>query len=306
MKRALLFTLCTLSFELWAQQIPNNSFETWTSELNGTYEEPGDWWATLNFLRGFGQFAPVTVKKTSDAQSGQYAAEMTTGTFGTFTIPGLMVSGVVGEIDLTDPTDVIERGQPFTATPDKISGYYKYSPVNDDSAAVNAMLTKYNTSTNRRDTIGFAEQVFYSNVGTYTPFEATFNYDIPNTTPDTIIIVLVSSAGAQTLSGQPGSKFTVDNLSLSYIQGIKMDVFNAINVKVYPNPATDKIIFSTAQPSCSRTINLYNQLGKNCLNAPFQHTTLEMDISTLVSGKYLFAVQEGDKIISKGTIVKSL
>ncbi len=306
MKQVLLLFLCMLTLGLSAQQIPNNSFESWTPELGGTYEEPGgNWWATLNFLRGFGSSAPISVKKTTDAQLGQFAAEISTGTFGSFTIPGLLVSGTVGQIDLGNPTDVIERGQPFTATPDKISGYYKYTPVNGDSAVVNAMLTKFNTGTNKRDTVAFAEQLFYSNVTTYTPFEATFNYDMPNVTPDTIIIVLVSSAGAQSLAGQPGSTFFVDNLSLSYIQGIEMDVFNAITVNAYPNPAIDRIVFSTAKPSGSRSITLYDQLGRNCLSLPFQSTNIEIDISSLAKGKYLFAVQERDKTISTGTIIKS-
>lgn len=306
MKRTLVTLLCILSLELFAQQLPNNSFETWEPQLNGTYEEPGgNWWATLNFLRGFGPTAPVTVKKTTDAQAGQYAAEITTGEFGSFTIPGLLVSGEVGELNLQNPTDIIKRGKPFTAMPASISGYYKYSPVNGDSAVVNAMLTKYNTATSKRDTLAFAEKLFYSNVGSYTAFNADFNYTIPDVTPDTIIVVLVSSAGAQSLAGQVGSKLFVDNLELSYVQGIQMDLFNAIDVRAYPNPTVDRLVFNTAEPSSNRQVILYNQFGKQCHAIPFTSTSIETDISHLSSGKYLFAVHEGDKVVSTGTIIKA-
>jgi hypothetical protein len=125
-----------------AQEVPNGSFETWETEPNGNFEEPGgNWWATMNLLRNFGPFAPVTVKKTTDAQEGQFAVEITSDEFGSFLIPGLVVSGEAGDFDINNPTEVIKRGQPFTGTPEQISGYYKYFPVSGDSGVVNATLT---------------------------------------------------------------------------------------------------------------------------------------------------------------------
>lgn len=307
MKRTLLILLCTLSLELLAQQIPNNSFETWEPQLNNTYEEPGgNWWATLNFLRGFGSSAPVTVKKSTSAQAGQYAAEITTGTFGSFTIPGLLVSGTVGEIDIVNPTDVIQRGQPFTATPEKLTGYYKHSPVNGDSAAAIVLLTKYNSNTSQRDTVAIAETYFYTSVSTYTAFESILDYQMTGVTPDSITIVLVSSAAAENLAGQPGSTLFIDDLALSYIQGIEQDVFNTIIVQAYPNPTIDRVTFTTAGPPAARSVILYDELGRNCFEAPFNNTSIEADISSLANGKYLFAVQENSKIVSTGTILKTL
>lgn len=306
MQRTLTLLAIFLSLDLCAQQIPNNSFEDWQPELNGTYDEPsGSWWATLNFLRGFGPSAPITVNKTTSANSGTYAAEITTGEFGSFIIPGLLVTGDVGEIDLQDPTDVIKRGKPFTGLPEKFSGYYKHLPVNGDSAVANAMLTKFNTSTNQRDTIALAEQLFNTQANSYTFFEADFDYYLTGVQPDTIIIALVSSAGGQALEGQPGSKLFIDELNLSYVAGIEMSTFDAIAIQSYPNPCTDRISFEAESTSNNRTLTIYTLSGQVLKTANFPDIKLNIEVTGLEKGLYLFAVNENDKVVATGTINKA-
>lgn len=306
MQKLVLILCALISLELSAQQIPNNSFEDWQPELNGTYDEPGgNWWATLNFLRGFGPSAPITVNKTTDAHTGQYAAEITTGEFGSFVVPGLLVCGEVGDINLQNPTDVIKRGKPFTALPEKFLGYYKHLPVNGDSAVANAMLTRYNTALGKRDTIALAEQLFKAEVNTYTLFEAEFEYYMNGVTPDTIIIALVSSAGGQTLEGQPGNKLFIDEISLSYVAGITQKVNDIISIKTYPNPFSEQVTFEAETASNNRQVAIYSTDGKLLRSMPFQETILRTDLSELPKGSYLYVVQDNKVVISTGTVTKN-
>ena len=306
MHKLLLLLGIIINLELSAQQIPNNSFEDWQPELGGTYDEPGgNWWATLNFLRGFGSSAPITVNKTTDSHSGQYAAEITTGEFGSFIIPGLLVCGEVGDIDLQNPTEVIKRGQPFTALPEKFMGYFKHSPVNGDSAVANAMLTRYNNGAGKRDTIALAEELFKTEVSSYTEFEVDFDYYMQGVTPDTIIISLVSSAGGQDLAGQPGSKLFIDELSLSYVSGIIGRVNDLIEIKTYPNPFTSAVTFEAETTSSNRELSIYNLDGKLVHNQTFVNSLINVNLEGLSASSYSYVVKDNGRVTSTGTLTKN-
>jgi len=99
--------------------IPQGGFDNWaTSSQNPYYEPAGGWWTTLNTLSALG--APVTVSRTTDVHSGAYAAKMETNQWGTFLLPGLLVSG---KFIMEAP--FIKQGQPFTAKPKKFKGWIK-------------------------------------------------------------------------------------------------------------------------------------------------------------------------------------
>ena len=66
-------------------QIPEGGFNNWILHSTEIYYEPaGDWWATLNPLATLG--GPVTVYRTTDAHSGEYAAQLETKLWGTLLI----------------------------------------------------------------------------------------------------------------------------------------------------------------------------------------------------------------------------
>ncbi len=306
MNKALILIFLLISFVGNAQEIPNGSFEVWEQEPNGNYEEPGgDWWATMNLLRGFGPLAPVTVNKTSDAAEGQFAAEITSGEFGSFLIPGLLVTGETGDFDISNPTAVLKRGKPFTGSPQKITGSYKYIPANGDSGVVNATLTKFNSSLQKADTIAVAEILFYTTTNSYSLFEAEFNYWQPNIDPDTIIISLVSSAGGQDLQGQIGSKLFIDNLQLSYTQGINMSVFAAIGVSAYPNPFVSEINFSTNSFDENRLVEVYDYQGNLIRSKAFNSNQTAINLTGVAAGTDLYAIRSRKKVIASGSVRKN-
>lgn len=192
-------------------QIPVSDFEDWTQAPFTSYEEPtGGWWTTLNGLSGLG--CPVTVIKTTDAHSGSYAAKLTTRQWGTLTIPGLLLSG---EFNIQNQNFLVQ-GQPFTQVPTSFRGWYKFSPEGGDSAAIAALLVRWNTGTQRRDTIGLAVLSVLDSVSNWTMFDLPFVFWQTGVTPDSILVALVSSGDGQNFNGQVGSTLWIDDLELDY------------------------------------------------------------------------------------------
>ena len=174
MKRLLPLVLLCLTGLLNSQITSNTSFEMWTN--TGNYEEPSGGWTTLNKLRDLGSLNPVTVSKTTDSYSGTYAARLETKEitgFGTL-IGGLLAAGIFD--NNASPGQNVKLGQPYTERPLNFDVYYKYTSVNSDSAAFYLALTKWNSSTSSRDTIGEAFYTEYNTVSAYTQLNIPINY----------------------------------------------------------------------------------------------------------------------------------
>lgn len=208
----MLFLLCFLAAGLQAHpqaQIPNGDFETWDSGTLNLFEEPGGgWFVTLNLLRTLG--GPVSVEKSTDAHSGMYAAKLTTGSWGTLLVPGLVVTG---EFDTQNPTEIIE-GKPYTGKPSRFGGWYKYSPANGDSGAIGMLLTRWNSATGQRDTVGEAGIVITTAIASWTEFDLPVIYHLPTATPDTLVVAITSSADGANFIGEVGSTLWVDDVEL--------------------------------------------------------------------------------------------
>ena len=229
MNKLLFAFFCCCAFTSFSQNLPNSSFEDWTN--SGTYDEPsGGFWTSLNTLSNLAAFAPVTVSKTTDSRSG-LAAKLVSGTLGTFTIPGLLVSGTTGEFSLTDPASVLKQGQPFSSKPVSFSGYMKYQPVGADSGVVFLMLTKYNTSTAQQDTLAVATQTYNSAITEYTQFNLPLEYYDAVQTPDSITVSFISSGGAATFQGNPGSTLFIDDVVLDYTSSIAEPNSRSLSIK---------------------------------------------------------------------------
>ena len=189
--------------------IPNGDFEQWALSAENTYEEPSTgWWTSLNVLKNLG--GPETLLKTNDKHTGAYAAKLETKAWDNLMIPGLLLTGT---FDFAAPNMVIQ-GKPFTEKPLKLKGYYKYTSVNADSAAIYANVTHYNEQTHQKDTIGEARFAVLSTVGTYTLFEIDFTYFYNDIAPDSLSIVFASSADGANFNGQQGSTLFIDDVSL--------------------------------------------------------------------------------------------
>ncbi len=287
------FLFCVLSFVGFAQNLvfTFDDAEWQTSSCgNGqpNYDEPLpiDFFATLNKLCTIGIQPIITVSKSNDAHSGQSAllrtqvfgtanADSTAGTFSTL-VPGLINSGKFNSSNLTNP---LEQGQPYTQRPACISGWYKYMPINADSAAISVKLT------NSHLLVGEASQVMLSAVPSWTFFSIDFTYYNTNN-PDTINLVFVASAGGQAGDGYKGSRLWIDEVTIgTCINAISEE--KAAFAQVFPNPAQGFIQVEWDKLEKPIQFSLFTIEGKKVKEA-LLFSPEKIDISDLPEGMYFY------------------
>lgn len=294
MKKLCILTSLIITVSAFTQtQIPEGGFDNWTPSASNSYYEPsGGWWTTLNSLELLG--APVTVTRSTDVHSGDYAAQLETKEWGTLLLSGLLAAG-----NFVTTAPFIEQGRPFTDKPSKLKGWYKYSPVNGDSAGVVAILTKFNTGTNQQDTIAEAIGALKDNVTAYTQFEFDFDYSITGTDPDTIILVFVSSGDGGNFNGQVGSTLLIDDLTLEYSSGLQESIAPEFTVDVFPSPATEEVSleFNTNSPE-KLQCHIYSMDGSFVTSFSLSGHTHQLDVSTWKQGKYIVQAWTGNNLAS--------
>lgn len=77
----------------------------------------------------------------------------------------------------------------------------------------------------------------------------------------------------------------------------------ADGLRIFPNPATDKVSISGPLPEGVTTVEFLDVAGRICLNAPISPTGATVDVSVLAPGAYTLQLR-GDNVISNTAFVK--
>lgn len=230
MKKSILFVAATIISVSAFAQIPNSSFENWTSA--GSYSNP-DGWDNLNGMTSSMSVYNCT-QGTGGASGGgsSYLKLTTKNVAGMGIMPGVAVSGVM---DMMTYKPI--SGFPYTQNPQSLAGSWIYMPTGADVGFVSIYLTKWNSGMMMRDTIAVATQTISTMIMSWTNFSINLTYN-SSVSPDSAIIIF-SSSGTSPVAN---SYLSVDNLSFTGgTTGIE-NIENFIsNVSVYPNPSTEKI-----------------------------------------------------------------
>lgn len=205
-------------------EIPNLDFEEWYVGQGNKYLDPlpCNFWTTPNqaVLLTIGAIKPqVSAFRVSgdSVHSGKYAL-MLVSQDGILKDKGHQVtaSTVASGIfkpTITDPLNSLVFGRPFHRRPKTVSGYYKYFPVEGDSASVYCFVTKGKGAT--LDTIGFGRKLFYDEQSTYAKFEFDLEYKSEET-PENIVIYFSSSEAGDEFKGRPGNTVFFDDITVTY------------------------------------------------------------------------------------------
>lgn len=211
--------------------IPNLGFEEWRYDSVSNYYEPMpiNFWVTPNEASELFEGGP-TVEKVSgkDAYNGQgFAAKLTTRATVSPINAIIPVAGgaiATGQFTstLNSPISSLIFGRPFNKRITKVSGYYKYYPIDGDSCGIYAFMRECVARTdecgdsyNTLDTLAFAEFSTSSKIEDYTKFELNLNYSNANT-PDDVVIYFTSSYLADEGRGGVGSTLYIDELAVEY------------------------------------------------------------------------------------------
>lgn len=304
MKKLYILLLFCISTFTYGQQLLNSDFENWTNHPGSggysSYDEVNNWASGNSAVNIAPGLTPPTTK-TTDAQNGTYAAKLTTQSIFGQIAAGNLFTGIF-QLNLTNPIKSAQMGIPYTGKPTAFNVYYKYTSVNGDSCAIYVLLTKYNSVTKKRDTIGLGEFRTHTTVTSYTSLHIPITYSSTES-PDSISAVFTSSADGGNFRGQVGSSLTVDNFSLEFEALNTATAINAVSAVLYPNPAQSSVSLSNA-PSESGTVYFYNSFGTLIHSQKWTGThTPEFALTEMPAGFYTCKFVTSESTVFAGKLL---
>ena len=283
MKKILFTAFLAMNFVIgFGQNIPNPGFEEWSNY--GNYEDPKNWqspnWATS----GLGVF---TVTKSTDAYSGNYSVRMESKNIlgGQFKVPGTVTLGEF-VIDVNNQTAYIKGGIPFTHRPDKLTGFYKYTPAQGDFMQAFVFLYKQNPTTGLRDTIGTGYYSYADTVDVWSPFETEIIY-FSAEEPDSMNIIIMAS---DIFNAVQGSTLVVDSPMFVYSTGVKETVVMDEQITAFPNPCNRQISFEVQSGWDNSLLNIYNSSGQLMHTEAVRNKRCSVITANYPNGIYYFRI----------------
>lgn len=283
---------CALFSGAAMSQIPNFSFENWTSM--GTYSN-ADNWGTMNNTTAIASV--FTATKGTPGSPGTAYLKLTSKIVSTAVVNGIAVSGVIDSLTMTP-----KSGFAFNQRPANLTGKWQHMIYGSSQGSIKVTLTRWDTGLNQRVTVATANQTLSGMAMSWASFSIPFTY-IDGNYPDTCIIVLKASGNTPTNNDY----LWVDNLAFSgTVTGIDNQNSFLNSIVVYPNPSSENIILDLNLKSAQKTtieltdINGKVVLSKNVgeLNGESKQT---IDISGIAKGSYLIRI-----ITGSGTEVKKI
>ena len=273
-----------ISFNNGITNIPNAGFESWVAT---SFEEPDDWFA-YSYMNMY--LANPIAEKTNDAYSGSYAIKVKTQIIG---------SDTLGFFSNDDIRDNWYGGQPVSGNPFKLTGYYKYTPVGNDTAVVGLQSHRWDAAQNV-EVLVEERLTKLPATAAYAPFEVMLTY---NQWPqvDTLQIAFASSNLVNGQANvQAGSTLIIDSLNLLYFPvGIEASQNTNNHIKVFPNPADNQINFQFEGDiaNAKKTILIFDAQSRKVMELSTSQSQLNaVDVSSLSSGIYFYIMESANKI----------
>lgn len=213
-------------------QIPNPSFEVWdTTSLGTAFYVPVGW---DNLDSAGHPLSVYTCERAIPGFVGSSYLRLTSKAAGPSVLPGVAVSG---KIDYT--TGAAKSGFACASRPANLSGEWQYMAWGSDEGFISVLLSKWNATTSRRDTVGFVNHPLTGMAMVWVAFNIPIVY-YSGSVPDSAIIVL-SASGATPVAS---SYLYVDTLAFTgsvpvgtITLGTATTNVHSSEISVYPNPA---------------------------------------------------------------------
>lgn len=284
-------------------QIPNGGFENWTTV--GSYELP-DGWGTMN--NATASYSVFTAAKGTPGNPGSSYIKLTSKTTGSTVTNGIAVSGRLDTVTLQP-----KSGFAFTQRPSALSGRWQHMIYGSSQGSIKVLTTKWNTSTNSRDTIAHAEQTLAGMAMSWANFSMNLMYMDSLHYPDSCMIVLQASGASPTNLDY----LWADNLALTgtvavtntMTVGIKEIQNSGSNLVLFPNPAHESIqVALTLSHVQQVTIEMYDATGKLSYSRKKEALLGEMkeriDVRDLSKGTYIIKVSGKEVSETKKIVIE--
>lgn len=296
-------SLAIIGFGAFAQGvIPNGNFSTWTGTAGSGFEKCTNWKLSNDTINNLLASAGNVYENNSNGTffitspgiklTNKRYLVIPPSTF--VQVPGVAVSGANSKIEPVLGTSQfnITGGYPFTDRPDSLKGYMAYlAGAGTDAASISVVLSKWNTSLNKRDTVAFARRNIQTSVSSLTPFADTLHY-LTATPPDTCLIVILSSNSFPAIDTT--SVLYVDDLSFAGIDNTQFPSPGGIGsadskttVSVFPNPAGNSLTITSNAAAGSKVV-FVNLLGQTVKTVILASKEQHVDVADLKNGVYVY------------------
>ncbi len=251
------------SYQANTYNVPNYSFENWEGF---SIEEP-DNWTSSNMMLTYDE--TTNVKKTTEAHSGAYAAQLTT-------VPSILSNAPVPGLLSYGNGLLSEGGVTYSDNPKFLTGAYNYQPVGSDNAYIEVYFT-------RGGSVLATNQLNLISAGSVDAFFLPTN--LPSgSSPEKVFINI--SSGTNT-----GSSLKVDDIQLV---NVSTGIEDALEEKtgVYPNPFGEVIYLKNAQKVKRVTLStLSGQIVADFLTSGSKSS---FNTGSLAPGQYLITIETLD------------
>jgi hypothetical protein len=281
MKKLLLSTICCFSAASIFSQIPNSSFENWTSM--GTYDVPNGWGTMNNTTTSSGVY---TATKGSPGSPGNYYLKLTSKTVGANVVNGIAVSGQLDSVTMQP-----KSGFSFTQRPTGLTGKWQHMIFGSSQGSISITLTRWDAGMNVRIPVGSGRVTLSGMAMSWANFTVPITY-VDGNNPDTCIIVLQASGNTPTNNDY----LWVDNLAFSGIAaGIENNTSFINELKIYPNPSTEKITIDMNLKNSEKiSLELLDITGKVILVKDAGmlkgESKQNLDVSGISNGSYFLRI----------------
>lgn len=278
-KQLLSLSAICLTFFAFSQQLPNNGFELWQAG------NPSNWASYDQVLSGLGIPGTTLESQVSPGSSGASACQLKTQS-----VPFVGdLSGIVTNGSLTwNGTSIDILGSPYTQNPVGYTFFYKYAPVNSDTAFTQVFFTKWNTVSNSRDTIGYGADIFTAAQSTFLQASLVIGWLPLSGAPDSVSMFFGSSAGAP----QVNTTFIVDDVNMTFPLGVSESfMFNTF--VSFPNPATTEFNL-TAKDEKAAIVKFYDITGRLVGKTNFTDKKATINTSQFENGIYMYTILDTD------------
>lgn len=305
-----IFTLFSALFITAAAlaQIPNASFETWTSGGSGAYEDPDSWGTANATIHSALPGTYTTEKGTSSAPDGAAFVKLTSKTVATVVVPGIAVTGDLN-VNIATMSYSVSGGFPYTTRSANLTGKWQHMGGSaSDHGRVIIYLSKWNMTTSSRDTVAWADSTLTGSASAWSDFTIPLKYKSSTLSPDTGLIVLVSSSSSTPVAN---SFLSVDKLAFSGTVPTGVISVNALEATtaVFPNPASGiATVYYHSVLGKDLTIILSDVTGKiietRNVRAIAGENSFPIDLKNAVPGTYIIQLKDENSVTQKKLIVK--
>ena len=293
-KFTLLLTFLTVLISTAKAQIPNASFETWTTTSSNTMP---DSWDNLNpATTGFSVY--TCERGTNAPPHGASYLKLTTKLVVSDLVPGI---AVCGKIDMA--AKVPKSGFPYSGRPANLTGKHRYVPgAATDTGYIGIWLTKWNVTSNKRDTIASKMHKLTISAIMWTTISIPLTYTSGNS-PDSALIGMSSSG----LTPAAGSYLYVDSMNFDgSVASVPTTTYTNHDVKMFPNPARGYLFLDFgATLNDDVHILVMDVFGRVKTNAKYHagQQVYDADVGKLAAGIYYVMIQVGEDLKTQKLVI---